>query len=82
MYHYIQAVCLGKTDAENSNSYPRMQTNSGRFAFVFVVNEAGIRRATYPCLDSTKNMDKDWDISVSFIIQVNFDHVWAEHYIP
>ena len=26
------------------------------------------------------NIDKNWDISVLFIIHVNFDHVWAEHY--
>ena len=47
---------------------------------VFVVNGAGVRRATYLCLDSTMNVNKNWDINVSFIIHVNFDHVWAEHY--
>ena len=63
---------FAKTDAENYNSYLRVQIDSGRFAFPFVVNGAGIRRASYLCLDSTKNVDKNWDINVSFIIHVNF----------
>ena len=50
------------------------------FHFVFVDHGAGIRRATYLCLDCTKNMDKNWNTTVSFIIHVNFDHAWAEHY--
>ena len=40
----------------------------------------GQARATYLCLDCAKNEDKNWNITVSFIIYVNFDHVWAEHY--
>ena len=48
--------------------------------FVFVDHGAGIRRATYLCLDCAKNVDKNWNITVSFIIHVNFDHVWVEHY--
>ena len=48
--------------------------------FVFVVHGAGVRRATYLCLDCTKNMDKNWNLSISFIIHVSFDHAWAEHY--
>ena len=48
--------------------------------FVFVDHGAGIRRATYLCLDCAKNVDKSWNITVSFIIHVNFDHAWAEHY--
>ena len=55
------------------------QTVAG-LLFIFVVNGAGIRSATYLYLDSTKNVDKDWDINVLFIIHVNFDHVWVEHY--
>ena len=39
-----------------------------------------IRRATYLCLDCAKNVDKNWNITVSFIIHVNFDHAWVEHY--
>ena len=35
---------------------------------------------TYLCLDCAKNVDKNWNITVSFIIHVNFDHAWAEHY--
>ena len=45
---------------------------------VFMVNWTGIRRATYLCVDSTKNVDKNWDIFN--IINVNFDHARAEHY--
>ena len=48
--------------------------------FVFVVHGAGIWRATSLCLDCTKNVDKNWNINVSFIIHVNFDHAWAGHY--
>ena len=55
------------------------QTVAG-LLFVFVVDGAGIRRATYLCLDCTKNVDKNWSMTISFIIYVNFDHVWAEHY--
>ena len=47
--------------------------------FVFVDHRAGIRRATYLCLDYAKNVDKNWNITVSLIIHVNFDHAWAEH---
>ena len=46
--------------------------------FVFVVHGAGVWRATYLCLDCTKNVDKNWNINVLFIIHVNFDH--AGHY--
>ena len=46
--------------------------------FVFVVHGAGTRRATYLCLDSTKNVDKNWNINN--IISLNFDHAWAEDY--
>ena len=49
--------------------------------FISVVNGAGVRRATYLCLDTTKNVDRNWDINVSFIIHVNFDHSWVEHYL-
>ena len=48
--------------------------------FVFVDHGAGIRSATYLCLDCAKNVDKNWNITASFIIHVNFDHAWAEHY--
>ena len=57
-----------------------LQTDSGRFAFRFVDHGAGIRRATYLCLDCANNVDKNWNITVSFIIHMNFDHAWAEHY--
>ena len=49
--------------------------------FVFVVHGAGVRRTTYLCLDCTKNVDKNWNINVLFIIHVNFDHAWAGHYL-
>ena len=48
--------------------------------FVFVDHGAGVRKATYLCLDCAKNVDKNWNITVSFIIHVNFDHAWVEHY--
>ena len=48
--------------------------------FVSVNHGAGIRRASYLCIDCAKNVDKNWNITVSFIIHVNFDHAWAEHY--
>ena len=32
------------------------------------------------CLDCAKSVDKNWNITISFIIHVNFDHAWAEHY--
>ena len=54
------------------------QTVAGSL-FVFVDHGAGIRRATYLCLDCAKNVDKNWNIIVSFIIHVNFDHVWVEY---
>ena len=71
---------MAKTDTENCNTYPRVQTDNGKFAFHFVVHGAGVRRATYQYLDCTKNMDKNSSINISFIIHVNFDHAWAEHY--
>ena len=37
-------------------------------------------QASGKCLDCAKNMDKNWNTTVSFIIHVNFDHAWAEHY--
>ena len=48
--------------------------------FVFVDHGAGIRRATYLYLDCAKNMDKNWNITVAFIVHVNFDYAWMEHY--
>ena len=55
------------------------QTVAG-LLFVCVDHGAGIRSATYLCLDCAKNVDKNWNITASFIIHVNFDHAWAEHY--
>ena len=48
--------------------------------FVFMDHGTGIRRATYLYLDCAKNVNKNWNMTVSFIIDVNFDHAWAEHY--
>ena len=48
--------------------------------FVFVVHWADVRRATYLCPDCTKTMHKSWNVNVLFVIHVNFDHMWAEHY--
>ena len=71
---------MAKTDAENCRTYPHLQTDSGRLLFAFVDHRAGIRRATYLYLDCAKNVDKNWNITVSFLIHVNFDNAWAEHY--
>ena len=71
---------MAKTDAENCNTYPRVQIDSGKFALVFVLHGADIRRATCLCLDCTKNMDKNWNINISLIIHVNFDQAREEHY--
>ena len=50
-----------------------MQTDSGRFAFFFVVNGAGVRRV----LRLAKNVDKTARLIIHIIM--NFDHAWAEH---
>ena len=73
---------MAKIDAEYCKTYLRLQIDSGRFAFRFCgpCHGAGIRRATYLCLDCAKNVDKNWNITVSFIIHMNFDHAWVEHY--
>ena len=57
-------------------------TDSGRFALRFCGpwGRHQARRATYLCLDCAKSVDKNWNIIVSFIIHMNFDHAWAEHY--
>ena len=52
------------------------QTVAG-LLFIFVDHGAGIRSATYLCLDRAKNVDKNWNITAFFIIYVNFDHAWA-----
>ena len=55
LHSYIityRLFALTKTDAENCRSIV------AGLLFVFVVNGAGARRATYLCLDSTKNVDK------------------------
>ena len=71
---------LAKTGAENCILTRACRPTVVGLLFVFVVNRARVRRATYLCLDSTKNVDNSWDINVSFIIHVNFDHAWVEHY--
>ena len=48
--------------------------------FGFVVHWGDVGKATYLCLDCTKSMHINWNISVSFVIHVNFDHAWMEHY--
>ena len=40
--------------------------------FIFVFHWAGIRRATYLCLERLQKLE----YNSSFIIRVNFDHVW------
>ena len=38
------------------------------------------RRATYLYINCMKSKHTDWNINIPFIIHVDFDHVWAEHY--
>ena len=45
----------------------RRRTVAG-LLFVFVVNGAGVRRATYLCLDSTMSVNKNWDIHVDIYL--------------
>ena len=71
---------MAKTDEGNCKTYRACRHTVAGLLFVFVDHGAGIRRATYLCLDCAKNVDKNWNITVSFIIHVNFDHAWAEHY--
>ena len=67
---------LAKPNAINCGAYPRVQTDSGKFAFCFC-DPLGRCQESY--LDYTKNVYKNWSINSSFIIHVNFDNVWAEH---
>ena len=71
---------LAKTDAENCNSYLHMQIDSGRFTFRFC-GQWGRRQESYLLVPRVyKECGQNWDINVSFIIHVNFDYVWVEHY--
>ena len=45
--------------------------------FVLVVHRVGVWRATYLFLDCTKNMDKNWNINVSFTSDMQ-NMVWGE----
>ena len=71
---------LAKTDAENCHTYPCVQTDSGQLTSAFVAHWGNGRSTTYLCLDCTKSMHKNWNITVSFTIHEDFDCVWAEHY--
>ena len=75
---------LAKTCAENCNAYIYTRVCRLTVASLLFVScspqEAGLRRAIYLCLDCTKNVDKNWNINILFIIHVNFDHEWAEHH--
>ena len=53
----MQAVCLALT-LKICNSYPPYRPTVACLLFVCVVNGAGVGRATYLCLDSTKNVNK------------------------
>ena len=43
---YIITFALAKTDAENCNTYPRVQTDSGKFGFRFC-SPRGRRQESY-----------------------------------
>ena len=68
---------MAKTDAEIAILTRASRQTVAGLLFVFVDHGAGIRRATYLCLDRAKNVDKNWNITALFIIYVNFDHAWA-----
>ena len=74
----MQAVCLGKTDAAIPTRAYRLTV--GSLLFIFVVHWTGVKRATYLCLDCTKNVQKNWNVNGSFIIYVNFDYTWNKLY--
>ena len=60
--------------------YPCVQTYSGKFAFHFCSPRSRRQESYLPVPRLyTKNVDKNWNINISFIIHVNFDHAWAEH---
>ena len=46
----------------------------------FVAHWRDGRKATYLGLDCMKIMHTNWNRNVPFIIPMDFDHVWAEHY--
>ena len=49
--------------------------------FIFVDHGAGIRRAILACALTVQRMWTKTGIELHhFIIHVNFDHAWAEHY--
>ena len=56
-------LALAKTNAEIAiltHTYRLTVTGS---LFVSVVHRAGVRRATYLCLDCTRNVEKNWNIT-------------------
>ena len=57
-----------------------MQTDSSQFAFRFCSPQGRHQESYLPGPRLYKNVDKNWNINVSFIIHVNFDHAWVEHY--
>ena len=83
LYHYIQAFCLCKNwHRKLQYSYLHVQTDSGMFAFHFC-DQRGMRQESYlpvPRLYKEHGQTLGYKFNVSFIIHVNFDHAWAEHY--
>ena len=71
-------ITLAITDAETCNSYlPALADWQWQVCFSFLWS---VGLASGELLTCAKNVDKNWNITVSFIIHVNFDHAWAEHY--
>ena len=48
--------------------------------FVFMAYWGNSRRATYLYLNCVKSKHIDWNINISFITHIDFDHAWTEHY--
>ena len=48
VYHCMQAVCLGKNWHRKLQSYPRVQTDSGRFAFHFCGQQGRCQESYLP----------------------------------
>ena len=80
--HFIQAVCLGKNWRRKLQYLPTLANWQWQVCLLFLwsMGRGHQESCTYLCLDCAKNMDKNWNITVSFNIHMNFDHMWAEHY--
>ena len=71
---------MAKTDGENCNTYPCIQTDSGRLAFR-VCGLLGRHQESYlPELRVYKEHARMQEYKCLIIIHMNFDHAWVEDY--